>query len=277
MIMAARFCHNCGAPLKEDQRFCTECGAAVQVPITETKTNVQEEPVTPAPERPEVTPAAPAPGAPEEPAAPVPAAPPKKKFPWAVVIIVALCAVIGLVLLATGRNKGNDGSQKIEAGPRGEDSGTKPEFNEGGDYSGEADENNKDSDGMTLPDMTDGETLYIGYGELPDVGLTKVALVLSEDETMVHNLVIFLDDINDTVDGVNVPFSNLQTTYSAEFTLPVEDEELGASTIKDLHMEGDNFYMNIDYVFNNAVFGSSSDVESIPLGEMEVWLKKAGE
>lgn len=253
--MTSKFCQNCGAPLAEDQRFCPECGAPIQQPVEEAAS--AEDAV---------------------PAAAQTAPPAKKKFPWPVIAIVALCVVIGIILLATGRNKsagGGTAGNKAESGESG--SKGKPEFKEGGDYSGKADSNKRDSDGMTIPDMTDGETLYIGYGELPDIGLTKLALVVSKDKKSVHNIAVFLDDINKTVDGNKIPFANMQTTYAAEYKLPVKDETLGDSTLKDIHIEGDYVYMDLDYVFDNTVFNNQTDTKKIPLGEMQVWMKKAGE
>lgn len=257
--MASKFCSNCGAPLTEDQSFCAECGTPVQQSGTKTEPAVNEETI------------------PAE-AEAAPAVSSKKKFPWPIVAVVALCAVIGVIILVSGNGKGSgSGTAGKEAKSGEKASSVKPEFKEDGDYSGKADSNKKDSEGMTLPDMTDGETLYIGYGELPDIGLTKLALVVSKDEKTVRNIVVFLDDINGTVGGVNVPFSNMQTTYSAEYTLPVKDETLGESVLKDIHFEGDYIYVDIDYVFNNAVFNNNTDTKTIPLGEMEVWMKKAGE
>lgn len=253
--MASKFCQNCGAPLTEDLRFCPECGTPIQQPVEETASTEEAVPAT------------------------AQAAPPaKKKFPWAVIAIVALCVVIGAILLATGRNKSagsGTGGNKAESGES--ESKGKPEFKESGDYSGKADSNKRDSDGMTIPDVANGETLYIGYGELPDIGLTKLALVVSKDKKSIHNIAVFLDDINKTVDGTKVPFSNMQTTYAAEYTLPVKDETLGDSTLKDIHFEGDYIYMNLDYVFDNTVFNNKTEIKTIPLGEMEVWMKKAGE
>ena len=69
----------------------------------------------------------------------------------------------------------------------------------------------------------------------------------------------------------------MQTTYAAEYTLPVKDKTLGDSTLKDIHFEGDYIYMNLDYVFDNTVFNNKTEIKTIPLGEMEVWMKKAGE
>ena len=258
--MASKFCSNCGAPLTEDQSFCAECGTPVQQSGTKTEAAVHEETV------------------PAEAAAAPAEVSPKKKFPWLIVAIVALCAVIGVIILVSGNGKGSGSGTAGKGAKSGaKASSVKPEFKEDGDYSGKADSNKRDSEGMTLPDMTDGETLYIGYGELPDIGLTKLALVVSKDEKTVRNIVVFLDDINGKVGGVNVPFSNMQTTYSAEYTLPVKDETLGENTLKDIHFEGDYIYMDIDYVFNNAVLNNNAETKTIPLGEMEVWMKKAGE
>ena len=39
----------------------------------------------------------------------------------------------------------------------------------------------------------------------------------------------------------------------------------------------EQIYMNLDYVFDNTVFNNKTEIKTIPLGEMEVWMKKAGE
>ena len=257
--MASKFCSNCGASLTEDQSFCAECGTPVQQSGTKTESASNEETISV-----------------EEATAPAIASS-KKKLPWPIVAVVALCAVIGVIILVSGNGKGSGSGTAGKGAESGEKaSSVKPEFKEDGDYSGKADSNKRDSEGMTLPDMTDGETLYIGYGELPDIGLTKLALVVSKDEKTVHNIVVFLDDINGTVGGVDVPFSNMQTTYSVKYTLPVKDETLGESVLKDIHFEGDYIYVDFDYVFNNAVLNNNTDKKTIPLGKMEVWMKKAG-
>ena len=81
------------------------------------------------------------------------------------------------------------------------------EWNEKGDYSGKVDDEGADSEGMKLPEVAAGETLYIGYGTLPDVGFTKIAMVLSADKKSVHGIAIYLKEFADTVGGVDIDLS----------------------------------------------------------------------
>ena len=145
-----------------------------------------------------------------------------------------------------------------------------------GDYSGRTDENGKDSDGMTLPEAGAGETLYIGYSELPHVGLTKVALVLSESGTEVHDITIFLKSFDNQLNGGALSgISSIQTSNTKAFHLPVKDETLGESTIQEITAEDGQMFVRMDYSFRfYAALGNDSQL--IHLGEMELWLKKAG-
>lgn len=145
-----------------------------------------------------------------------------------------------------------------------------------GDYSGRTDENGKDSDGMGLPEAGAGETLYIGYGELPHVGMTKVALVLSESGTEVHDITVFLKGFDKQLNGGALSgISSIQTSNTKAFALPVKDQPLGECTVQEITAEGDQMFVRMDYSFRYyAVFGSDSQL--IHLGEMELWLKKAG-
>ncbi len=146
----------------------------------------------------------------------------------------------------------------------------------GGDYSGRVDEKGKDSDGMEIPKFGEGETLYIGFGELPDVGMVKIAMVLSEDKQSVHGITVFLKDFGGTVGGVEVPFSTMQNSTDAEYALPVQEESYTDSVLKDVHIEGGRIYARIDYVFKNIdVFHNKGGDQLIPLGEVEFWLKRA--
>ena len=231
----------------------------------------------------------------------------KKKLLIGIIAAVVLCAAMVAIVLILG--KGGSGSKDskdagkadteeasddkddaAEAKDGDEESDSSEEedssddasaddavFREDGDYSGEGDADGKDSEGLALPEVGDGETLYIGYGELPDIGLTKMALVVSADGKTAHGLTIMVSDFADTIGGSSVPFSNMTTSYSSEYTLPISEEALGDCTLKDVHIEGDYVYVVLDYVFNNIAFGDNSEDEKIPLGETEIWMKKAGD
>ena len=166
---------------------------------------------------------------------------------------------------------GEKAAEAAESAPKGEE----PVFKEG-DYSGRRDENGKDSDGMGLPDAGAGESLYIGYAELPHVGMTKVALVLSESGAEVHDIAVFLKGFDEQLNGGALAgISSIQTSNSKAFPLPVKDEPLGESTVQELTAEGEWIFVRMDYSFRfYAVFGSDSQL--IRLGEMECWMKKAG-
>lgn len=145
-----------------------------------------------------------------------------------------------------------------------------------GDYSGLAGDNGKDADGMGLPETGEGETLYIGYADLPQVGMTKVALVLSGDGKCVHDITVLLKDFDkDLADGSLSGITSVQTSNSKEFELPVKDQTLGDSTLLEISARGEYIYLRMDFSFKlYLAFGS--DTKLIHLGETELWLKKAG-
>ena len=145
-----------------------------------------------------------------------------------------------------------------------------------GDYSGRTDENGKDADGMGLPAAGPGESLYIGYGELPHVGMTKVALVLSEDGQSVHDITVFLKGFDDRVNGGALAgISSIQTSNSKSFPLPAEDEPFGESTLKEIAVYGQWIFVDMDYSFQYyAMF--EKDSQLVSLGELELWMQKAG-
>lgn len=146
----------------------------------------------------------------------------------------------------------------------------------GGDYSGKVDENGKDSDGIQIPEVGEGETLFIGYGNLPDLGLMKMAVVLSEDKQSIHGITMFHSDFGNKVGGVDVPFSSIQNSMNNTFSLPLKEETLGSSTLKDVHFEGDYIYALVDYTFNVIDINRTGEGDQlIPLGEVEFWLREA--
>ncbi len=145
-----------------------------------------------------------------------------------------------------------------------------------GDYSGQAVRDGKDSDGLKLPKAGAGEKLYIGYADLPHVGMTKVALVLSADGKNIHDICIFLKDFdNKAGDGTLASFSSVQTSNSKDFALPVADESLGDSKLMEISMDGDLMFVRMDYSFK--FFGmNGKDSRTIHIGETEFWMKQAG-
>ncbi len=290
--MESRFCSKCGAPLNPGAKFCAKCGAAVinradipepamtgqpvQTPQQIPDTVTQESFVQP---QMNVEPAA--------------ENRKSKKKKWvilsiilaAVLVMVVIPGTIALIIRSQIRKHSvpvppTSFAQTAEAERDDEEEEEETAAVDAnfpaGDYSGEVDEDGADSDGMKLPVAGPGEKVYIGYGELEGIGLTKMALVLSEDRQSVHDIVILLDGISSPLGGYNVMFSNMQTSTTTEYDLPATDETLGQSTIKDMHMEGDYIYVRLDYVFTNISFGTSSQDQLIPLGETEIWLREAG-
>ncbi|MBR7189996.1 MAG: hypothetical protein IKD63_02675, partial [Oscillospiraceae bacterium] len=108
----------------------------------------------------------------------------------------------------------------------------KEELFRDGDYTGQVDANGKDSDGIELPKAGEGERLYVGYADLPNVGLTKAALLLSADGKSVHDITVFLKDIDSRLEnGALSGITSIQTKNTQEYELPVKDEPLGESTL----------------------------------------------
>ena len=145
-----------------------------------------------------------------------------------------------------------------------------------GDYSGQVNADGKDSDGIELPKAGAGERLYVGYAELPNVGMTKAALILSADGKSVHDITVFLKDFDSRLEnGSLTGITSIQTKNTQEYELPVKDEALGESTLLEITAEGDLIFVRMDYSFRFYNM-RSSDSRTIHLGEMEFWMKEAG-
>ncbi len=152
----------------------------------------------------------------------------------------------------------------------------KEELFRDGDYTGQVDAKGKDSDGIELPKAGEGERLYIGYADLPNVGLTKAALLLSADGKSVHDITVFLKDIDSRLEnGALSGITSIQTKNTQEYELPVKDEPLGESTLLEITAEDGLIFVRMDYSFR--FYGlRGNDSRTIHLGEMEFWMKQAG-
>ena len=152
----------------------------------------------------------------------------------------------------------------------------KEELFRDGDYTGQVDANGKDSDGIELPKAGEGERLYVGYADLPNVGLTKAALLLSADGKSVHDITVFLKDIDSRLEnGALSGITSIQTKNTQEYELPVKDEPLGESTLLEITAEDGLIFVRMDYSFR--FYGlRGNDSRTIHLGEMEFWMKQAG-
>ena len=129
---------------------------------------------------------------------------------------------------------------------------------------------------LSLPKAGAGEHLYIGYADLPNVGLTKAALLLSADGKSVHDITVFLTDIDSRLEnGALSGITSIQTKNTQEYELPVKDEPLGESTLLEIAAEDGLIFVRMDYSFR--FYGlRGSDSRTIHLGEMEFWMKQAG-
>ena len=129
---------------------------------------------------------------------------------------------------------------------------------------------------MTLPKPGSGESLYIGYGELPHVGMTKMAFILSEDGASIHDVAVFLKGFDKQVGGgAMAGISSIQSSNTRSFSFPVKDQPLGDSTLQEIAPDGEWIHVRMDYSCRYyAVFGQDSQL--IHLGETEFWMKKAG-
>ena len=288
-IMEIRFCMKCGASLKPGAKFCAKCGVATVngTDIRTTELNGQTI------QTPEQEPAAAMPvqyGGPQVYVVPAVEEKGNKKKRRVLLSVILAAIIVTLVIPGTialvvrkqvKKHNGQAPAAFAQAAEEDEDRREEKEttavdaYFPIGDYSGEVDDEGEDSDGLELPIAGPGEKVYIGYGDLKGIGMTKMALVLSEDGQSVHDIVILLNDISKTLGGYNVMFANMQTSMPTEFDLPVKDGSLGESTVKDMHMEGDYIYVKLDYVFMNISFGTGND-QTIPLGETEIWMKEAG-
>ena len=152
----------------------------------------------------------------------------------------------------------------------------KEELFRDGDYTGQVDAKGKDSDGIELPKAGEGERLYIGYADLPNVGMTKAALILSADGKSVHDITVFLKDIDSRLEnGALSGITSIQTKNSQEYELPVKDETLGESTLLEITAEDGLIFVRMDYSFRFYSL-RGSDSRTIHLGETEFWMKEAG-
>ena len=108
------------------------------------------------------------------------------------------------------------------------------------------------------------------------MGLTKAALLLSADGKSVHDITVFLKDIDSRLEnGALSGITSIQTKNTQEYELPVKDEPLGESTLLEITAEDGLIFVRMDYSFR--FYGlRGSDSRTIHLGEMEFWMKQAG-
>jgi hypothetical protein len=145
-------------------------------------------------------------------------------------------------------------------------------FRSNGDYSGNAVNGSKDADGLEIPAVGAGETLYIGYGEVDGVGMLKYAAVLSADKTKITTMNTFEGDFANPLKGTTINFSSINRTRKEALVIPsTSDQAFWESTVKETVLYDDVIYIKLHYVVKLMLVDKYIDV-----GDVEIWMKKAG-
>lgn len=120
--------------------------------------------------------------------------------------------------------------------------------------------------------VKDGEFLYTGHLDCAQTGDLQLSFVLSADLSYIHDIKIEITDLSASVQSgyqtTTVNVSNLTETYSGEYPVDFEyggyDIPIGRGFIGGVYFYEDFAFVELDYVYYSADFGSGGDVE-IPL------------
>lgn len=141
-----------------------------------------------------------------------------------------------------------------------------------GDYSGVIVKGAIDSEGLTIPELEPGETLYIGYAEAKGIGLLKYAAVLSADGTRIRKMTTIEADFTSPFQGKTINFSSITREFKDGLAIPsTSDQAFWESTIKETELYEDVIYIKLHYVFKLML-----ENDEIEVGDLDIWMKKAG-
>lgn len=120
--------------------------------------------------------------------------------------------------------------------------------------------------------LKDGEFLYSGHLDCAQAGDLQLSFVLSADLSYIHDINIEITDLSASVQSgyqtTTVNVSSLTETYSGEYPVSFEyggyDIPVGRGFIRGLYFYEGFAFVELDYVYYSAGFGSDGDIE-IPL------------
>ncbi len=117
--------------------------------------------------------------------------------------------------------------------------------------------------GLELPEMSAGETLYLGAAAIPEAEHTYVAIVASADGKTLSSVTIYIKNLNlQTKNGSALyilKYSSLQNTYNGPITrYDVMELTLGESALTNLSLSGDSGEGLLMYVLNHKPSGASA-------------------
>ena len=145
-------------------------------------------------------------------------------------------------------------------------------FKANGDYSGVKVNGDKDAEGLEIPAVGAGETLYVGYGEADGVGMLKYAAVLSADKTKITAINTLEGDFANPLRGVTINFTSINRTRKEALMVSANtDQVFWESTVKEVVLYDDVIYIKLHYVFKLML-----ENDEIEVGDLDIWMKKAG-
>ena len=143
-----------------------------------------------------------------------------------------------------------------------------------GDYSGTRVKDDYDSDGLPIPDLRDGEQLYIGYGDLEGAGIMKFAFCVSADNKSVRYATMVIGDFSNPFHGKTLQFSNMSRHGENQLVIDSSDEQmLWESKVDEVVMYKDVLHVKL----SDYSMPTFPDNQVMHLGEVNIWLKKVTE
>jgi len=273
----------CGRKLPDEAKFCLYCGTAV-TPIQYAEPSVpagEEAAPAPEPEPPETPEAQAGPATPEidvpapepetleaqpESVAPEPSQKPGRRLPKWVPFAgggVLLVLLIVALILIFPRNRDEEpaaaGTPVISAAV------AEPTAEPGTiDYSD-----------LELPDLSEGESLYVGEMSFEQTDRAVMAFILSADGSEIHDLTIRLENLQlDLPETVSISGLTVTETYNTSFDRYSDPLWFGPSMLTELYINKDVAFVVLDYVYTYTSVGGDASFTEFPLGTVSVELTR---
>ena len=167
--------------------------------------------------------------------------------------------VIGLTIVSPGHDTGTAAPKAAEVPVAAPATPATP-----ADTSGEAP---ADTGEFIPPVPGEGESLYLGQAVYDEADNCLVAFILSADGSEIHDVAIYLENLNLTINQGNTStqISGVSVTETYQALYPMgsmnTDIDLGKSKINALTLSGDYAYAKLDYVYTHRDFNTGSETD----------------
>ena len=123
-----------------------------------------------------------------------------------------------------------------------------------------------------LPVPSAGESLYYGQADYDEASKFLMAFILSADGSEIHDIVIYVKDLNITVSQLQLSGMTITVSYDAAYPVGTDstDIDLGSSKLNGLVIQGDYASGEIDYVYT---YYTNTDTIDVPLGKKAIEFK----